>query len=160
MAAGGLRQEEDGLQVDVDHRVPVVLGEVERIGAADDAGIVDEDVEAAERLRWSQSTIALTGSMRGEIGLDRMEAAPPRRFDQRLGLVHRRAADGDDRRRRPAASATAMRLADAGIGAGDDGDAAGKIEGIRHDAHLSIRNGERSMSVKSWLSPPIAQMKL
>jgi hypothetical protein len=45
---GRLAQEEQALEVGVDHRVPVGLGELDRIGAADDAGVVDEDVEAAE----------------------------------------------------------------------------------------------------------------
>ena len=47
-AGEGLRQEEHRLQVDVDHLVPVGLAEVDGVGPADDAGVVDEDVERTE----------------------------------------------------------------------------------------------------------------
>src|SRR3546814_10985481 len=48
MLADRLAEEEERLQIGVHHRVPIGLGEVDRIGAADDAGIVDENVDAAE----------------------------------------------------------------------------------------------------------------
>ena len=44
------------LQIGVDHRVPVLLAEIDRVGAADDAGIVDQDVEPAELGDASRST--------------------------------------------------------------------------------------------------------
>ena len=59
---GGLGQEEGRLEIDVHHRVPVGLGEVERVGAADDAGIVDQDVEPADCVTVS-ATIRRTGSI-------------------------------------------------------------------------------------------------
>src|SRR3546814_11088515 len=48
MTADALAEEEERLQIGVHHRVPVGLGEVDRVGAADDTGIVDEDVDAPE----------------------------------------------------------------------------------------------------------------
>ena len=46
-ARHGLAQEEHGFEVDVHHVVPVLLGELERSVAPDDAGVVDQDVDAA-----------------------------------------------------------------------------------------------------------------
>jgi len=43
----GLAHEEQGLEVEVDHVVPVGLGEVDGVGAADDAGVVHQDVDVA-----------------------------------------------------------------------------------------------------------------
>ncbi len=43
-----LRNEERGLEIDVHHVVPVLLAEVHRIGAADQAGVVDQDVQPAQ----------------------------------------------------------------------------------------------------------------
>jgi hypothetical protein len=47
LACGGLSEEEDALQVDIDHVVPILLAEVDRVGAANDPRVVDQDVEAA-----------------------------------------------------------------------------------------------------------------
>ena len=48
MTARALAEEEERLQIGIHHRVPIRFGEIDRVGAADDAGIVDEDVDAAE----------------------------------------------------------------------------------------------------------------
>ena len=48
MATDALAEEEQRLEIGVHHRVPIVLGEIDRIGAANDPGIVDEDVDAPE----------------------------------------------------------------------------------------------------------------
>ena len=78
----------------------------------------------------------------GEVGADVMEAAAGG-LHPRFGLGRRRAADGGDvgaglgQRDRDA-------LADAGVGAGDDGDFAGKIEGR---AHFSWQISSSFMSV-------------
>ncbi len=63
VAVGGLRQEEGSLQVDVDHRVPVFLGEVERIGAADDAEALLTRMSRPPKVWMVSVTIPLTGSM-------------------------------------------------------------------------------------------------
>ena len=71
---------------------------------------------------------------------------------RRLG--HRRTADTNNVR--PRSSETyGDRLSDTGIGPGDDGAAAGKIERV----HRRLSIGTLSMSVKLMLSPAIAQMK-
>ena len=44
-AGKGLRGEEHRFQVQVDHRVPVILGKLHRIGAADDACVVHQNVD-------------------------------------------------------------------------------------------------------------------
>src|SRR5215472_2158291 len=44
----GLTGKEDALGVDVHHRVPVFLGDLERLRGAIDAGIVDENVDSSE----------------------------------------------------------------------------------------------------------------
>src|SRR5690606_39077029 len=61
--AGGLAHEERGLDVDVHHVVPVLLAELHRVGAADQAGVVDQHVEAAE-----------AGDGFGDDALDRLDA--------------------------------------------------------------------------------------
>ena len=48
LARDRLADEERALEVDVDDGVPVGLGDVEELGGAKDAGVVDEDVDAAE----------------------------------------------------------------------------------------------------------------
>jgi hypothetical protein len=70
----GLAEEEHGLQIGVHHRVPVVLGEVDAVGAADDAGVVDQDVDLAERGDGLVDH-ALDRLDRAEVGLDRQELA-------------------------------------------------------------------------------------
>ena len=47
-ARNGLRQKKHGLEIDRHDLVPVRLRELEQVGAADDAGVVDEDVDHAE----------------------------------------------------------------------------------------------------------------
>ena len=42
-----LRQKEHRLEVEIHHRIPVIFGEIERFVAADDAGVVHQDVEPA-----------------------------------------------------------------------------------------------------------------
>ena len=80
-------QEERALEVEFDHRVPVRLGEVDRVGAADDAGVVDQDVDARRARRRPRATTRSTGSCRAEVGLDRMQLAPAERTHALGGLV-------------------------------------------------------------------------
>ena len=44
------RRCEVALEVDGDHRVPLLLGHVHEHAVAEDPGVVDEDVEAPERV--------------------------------------------------------------------------------------------------------------
>src|SRR5215208_7461810 len=46
---GGLREVEGGAQVDLYDSFPIFLAELERRSSADDASVVDEDVETSER---------------------------------------------------------------------------------------------------------------
>src|SRR5215211_4605817 len=46
---GGLGEVEGGAQVDLYDGLPIFLAELERRSSADDASIVDEDVETSER---------------------------------------------------------------------------------------------------------------
>ena len=103
----GLGQEEARLEVDVHHLVPVGLAEIERVGAADDAGIVDEDVErAGQRLAPARSRpVRRPACCRSS--LEGMGRAAGLR-DQRQRLAHVGAAGGDDRRAPACASASAM----------------------------------------------------
>jgi hypothetical protein len=50
LTGGGLGEEEHRLQVDVDDVVPVLLAELDGVFAADDAGVVDQDVHVAAEL--------------------------------------------------------------------------------------------------------------
>ena len=124
-AGEGLGEEEDGLEVDVDHRVPVGLGEVDGVGAADDAGVVDEDVEGAER---QERLRRLGGGVEGEGEAGGLQALGG---DEVEGRGDGRAAGGDDLGA-GAGEAEGDGLADAGVGAGDEGAAAVEAEGVGH----------------------------
>ena len=118
--ASRLAEEEDRLEVGVDHRVPILFGEVDRVGAADDAGIVDQDVEPPELLDRRAYDTVCTGSM-VERSADTISARrPSARALATVSSAGVRPTRGDvgpgpgERQR--------DRLADAGVGAGDDGD--------------------------------------
>ena len=80
-AGEGLGEEEHRLEVHVDHVVPVGLGEVDGVGAADDAGVVDEDVERpgpAERLPAAtagSSSASVNARARQALGRDQRRAS-------------------------------------------------------------------------------------
>ena len=119
-AREGLRKEERRFEIHAHHRVPVFLREVDREGAADGAGVVDQDVGTAELRvhgvdafgqrrdlveRAFDPVQSPTGSLHLRRGLVR-RAAPERR-DVGAGL---RECNGD-------------RLPQPRVGAGDDRDA-------------------------------------
>ncbi len=87
MPGGSLRQKEDALQVDVHDRIPIGLCEVDSIGTADDAGIVDQDVELAKR-RYRFVDDCLRRFDRSKIGLDGVKASTDL-ANRSLGFVHR-----------------------------------------------------------------------
>ena len=68
-AAEGLGQEEDSLEVDLHDLVPVFLGEIEGVGAPDDPGTVDQDVDVA-----GLGHQLVDGAAPGEIDHDRAGA--------------------------------------------------------------------------------------
>ena len=136
-----LAEEEQALEVGIDHRVPVVLGEVDRVGAADDAGVVDEDVDVpapGDRLLHQARDAGGVAEVAAQV--EEAAAAGAHVIDGvfRLGLV-----DADDvgagfgERQRD-------RLADAGVSAGDDRHLAGEIE---ERAHASWQMSRTFMSV-------------
>ena len=65
------QRKNSALEVGVDHRVPIRLAEIDRVGAADDAGIVDQDVEPAELGRASARRRPATGAIGRQVGVDR-----------------------------------------------------------------------------------------
>ena len=132
------------LQIDVHHVVPVGLGEIDRIGAPDDAGIVDQPVDRPG-LVPDVVEHRLRGGVIGKIAVARPRTAPPTAAIFACRLVHRRAADADHR-------AAGLRdrhgdaLADAGVGAGDEDALAVEAEGGKV-AHRSSSIGTGSTSV-------------
>jgi hypothetical protein len=57
-------------QVDTDHPVPLLVGDVEHVGVAHDAGVVDQGVEPAGQLQRARHD-ALGGVVLGHVGDDR-----------------------------------------------------------------------------------------
>ncbi len=147
----GLGQEEDDLQVGVHHRVPIGLGELDAVGAADDAGVVDQDVDLAE---GGDGLVdhALDRFDRAEVGLDRQELAT-RGFDQGLGFGRRAAAGGGD-----VGAGLGQRhghgLSKTGVGAGDEGDLAFETERIGHGACFLIKILSSRTAWKADPGPP------
>ena len=90
VTANALGEEESGFEIGVDHRIPIVLGEIDGIVAADDAGIVHEDVDFTE-LGDRALHDAGDGRGGGEISFDRDEATA-KRFHFRAGFFSGTAA--------------------------------------------------------------------
>ena len=65
----GLGEEEGALEVDVEDGVVVLLGDVPEVGADLDAGVVDEDVAAAELLVGLVDQVLGVGDV-GDVALD------------------------------------------------------------------------------------------
>jgi hypothetical protein len=89
----GLAEEEHRLEVGVDHRIPIGLAEGDRIFAADDPGVVDQDIELAGR-RYRIGNQPFDGIDRCQVGLQ-VERATAEAFDLRDGLDARGTADCD-----------------------------------------------------------------
>ena len=126
-ARDGLRDEEGAAQIGVEHQVPVVPGDVERGLAHVAAGVVDQDVNLAERRSGCFRHVADAGLV-ADIERER-ERAAAEGFD--LGLEGRqvgRIAAGDDQVGARAGEGAREILAEAAARAGDDGDLAGEIE--------------------------------
>ncbi|VXD01966.1 hypothetical protein SPHINGOAX6_71207 [Sphingomonas sp. AX6] len=124
---GCLAEEEHGFEVGIDHRVPVFLGKLDRIGAADDPGIVDQDVDPAKLVHSlvHNPVHRLNG---GQVSRDDLRPASERAHLVG-GLGRRRAADQRDIRAR-LCECQRDALADAGVRTGDDRNAACEIEGV------------------------------
>ena len=129
VAADALAEEEERLEIGVHHRVPVGFGEIDRVGAADDPGIVDEDVDASEFGKHRIDERLHRADARQVGGEILAPAAQPAHLAD--GLVGGRSARGGDvgaglgeRERDP--------LPDAGVGAGDERDFSCEVEQARH----------------------------
>lgn len=72
-----LAEEEDRALIDLDDFVPIFLTEFEQRRSADDAGVVEQDVDAAEFLDRGIDN-ALHGGAFEQIGLDLADAASQR----------------------------------------------------------------------------------
>ena len=95
-AAGRLRHEEDRLEVDLQHVVPVGLAVFQRGRAADDAGVVHEDVQPAHL----GDDLGDDGVQIGHRGLAQIAAdlheAAAQRCHRRAGLIALAAIQPDD----------------------------------------------------------------
>ena len=121
-----LGQEEGGLEVDVQDSVPVVHGVGEEVaGAAGDAGVVVEDVDAAEALDGGCDQPIEVGQVR-DVGLDGQRTAAGR-LDLAGGLLGQLGAQvGDDDAGALLREAQRNRAPDAPGGARDDRDLVGQ----------------------------------
>ena len=138
-----LAQEEQRLQIDVHDVVPILLRQRDGVGAADDAGIVDQAVDRSVRGPF----VAKHGCRAGMIAKVAIDGGEGSACCADLGcrLVHRRAANADHR-------AAGVRnghgnaLADAGVGTGDHDALAGQAESGQV-AHLKSAMATGSTSV-------------
>ena len=151
-----LGEEEHRLQIGVDHRVPVCLGEVDAsarrmmpalltrmsIPPSCPTRLVDDRAATGSMVDRSAAMIDRAGGrvLRSCATVSSQASGRPRRFRARLGERH-----GD-------------RLADAGIGAGDERDLAGKIERTGHARHQLADVEDVHVGIVLF-SPAIAQMK-
>ncbi len=67
-----LRQQPDGVEVDRQHAPPRLQGHVSTVFAMDDPGVVDQNIQTAERARGKAYNVLGCGLIHaGEVGLDR-----------------------------------------------------------------------------------------
>jgi hypothetical protein len=137
-----LGAEEGGVQVDVERVHPVVPRELEKGSVAARAGVVDEDLDAAERLRELVDHVGGRGKL-GEVEPPHLRA-PPLRFDLARGVPRAVLVlvPGDADVVAGARELHGRRLADAGVGAGDDR--------CGHPARISARGAHETDYV--WAS--------
>ena len=136
MLAGGLAHEERGLDVDVHHVVPVFFAELHCIGAANQAGVVDQDVEAA-KAGDGFGDDALHRLDADQVGVDVDEAAAQRAHF--FGGFIRRDDAGTGNVRAGGGQRHGDALAQTGIGTGYQSDLAFETEWVRHGVPLRER---------------------
>ena len=148
----------------VDHRVPLGLGDVEAHRVAEDAGVVDEDVEAAERRRPPAATSALGAGPRRDVVVVRDGGAAARRddlVDDRARRVGVEVVDDDAR----ALGGEQPRVAasDAATRAGDDRDLAVEHSHARRvspDAASGATRSTRQCAGSATISPGIDEARI
>ena len=142
---GGLRAQERALQVDPQHPVEVLFGQVEELGGVDDAGVVDEDVDATEvrdgvvDQRFARGPVADVGLLVERIaagGRDRLHDGTAADFVD----------VGDDDARTGLGEGAGAGRADALRCAGHDGDAISKLHGwLREKVRGIVRQRRRAV---------------
>ena len=115
----GLGEEEGALEVDVEDGVVVGFGDVPEVGALLDAGVVDEDVAAAELCVGLVDEVLRVGEV-GDVGLDEDGFAPAASALAAFPVPARRGCDSRRRRLHLPGEANGDGLADARAGTGDD----------------------------------------
>jgi hypothetical protein len=134
-----LRREESASQVGVEHQVPVVPRDIGGALADVAAGVVDQDVEAAERrlrgIRHTPDAALVTN-----VEFQRHDA-PAEQGDLFFKWFQRRdRAAGDDQVGAGPGERAGERLSKTAAGASDNGDAAREIERIRHGRRMTLSN--------------------
>ncbi len=126
-------EKENRFEIQVDHRVPVAFREGQGIMAADNSGVVDQNIDPAHRRhRLVDQTAHII--LLAEIRLNGVKAAAQR---QHLGgrIMGNFTVDADD-------IAPGLRqaqrhsLSQAGIATGHDGDLTRQVEGVQYHIHL------------------------
>ncbi len=135
----------EAVDVDVQHRAPLVLRDVERGAVEADAGVVDEHVDGPE-LGRDRLEHRVDARGIGDVGGDRERAELAR---HRLGAGG--VARGDRHARAGLAERPGERLPDTAIAAGDDGDLAVEPERVqdRHGPGLSQVPTRRGPATRS-----------
>ena len=124
-----LTKEEEGFEVDIHHRIPVFFSEVDGVVSLDDARIVHENIETAEdlfrfvynALNWLRATKVCHDDM----------SFTARREDF-FNCVFRRGTTNQREICAGFSECDGHALTKAGIGAGNNGDFARKIEWMCH----------------------------
>jgi hypothetical protein len=130
--------QEHALQVDPQHGIEIGLADLQEVGGLDDAGVVDQDVEATERReRPIDQALCLAGI--ADVGLDELHptAVCPDRLGRALAAFGIDVAD------------------DHGSGFGGEGLDAGMADAVRtagHDHHL-IRKAHFALPPRSLRHP-------
>src|SRR4051812_21743544 len=151
-AAGGdhparraLGADERRVEVDREHLAPLVVGEVEERHAGPRAGVVDEDVDAAERVGELVDDVGRLGQL---VQVDVGELGPPAGRPDQLGglLAHLLVAvPGDADVAAEVGEGDGDGSPDAGLGAGHDRALRDEITGVDgHDAPLPIHRAVRA----------------
>src|SRR5262249_39673469 len=136
---GGLADEERALEVHPQHAVEIGLRQVEEIGAMDDAGIVDQDVEIAERAAgFGDHVLGVAGV--ADVGGHEAGLGPRARRRLPGGGVD--VGEGDARTLGDVAAGD--REPDAVRGAGDDRDLVLEPHG---DLRMSVNGSTRTATV-------------
>jgi hypothetical protein len=149
-----LRQQPDGVEVDRQHAPPVLQGQVGAVLAMDGPGIVDQNIQPAERVRGKAHDLLGGGLIHAcEIGLY-SRALAPQGLDPREGLFGLMGAIGQRHIGPGGGKAEGYALADAGCPAGDQGLAARQIKRIAHDQYR-FAMGSSSAGNSDMTSQPV-----